>query len=151
MHMQTLAFAIARHINNARKAPKAVHGLDPMALSRLIELMQQRLADNLTLTDLANEAGLSVSAFSRAFEKSLGTTPYRFFCKLRMQRAKELLTDRNWPVAMIAGEVGYADQAHFTAAFTRLVGTSPGRWRSELCNTPRFLPISRKTKLHHIK
>lgn len=138
MHLQTLSFAIARHLTNASKTPNAAHGLDPKALSRLINLMQERLSGDLTLTDLANEAGLSVSAFSRAFEKSLGTTPYRYFSKLRMQRAKELLAKGNQPMAIIAGEVGYTDQAHFTTAFTRLVGISPGRWRSELSRNSRF-------------
>lgn len=151
MLMQTLSFAIARHITNAGKAPNAVHGLDPKALSRLISLMQDRLGGELTLTDLAEEAGLSVSAFSRAFEKSLGTTPYRYFSKLRMQRAKELLAQGDQPMAIIAGEVGYTDQAHFTAAFTRLVGVSPGRWRSGLRLNSRFLPISRKTKLQRVE
>lgn len=145
MEMQTLAFALLRHLTRSRGRLSESGGLDPLALGRVLELMQDRLADNLTLTELAAEAGLGVSAFSRAFAKSVGTSPYRHFAAVRMQRARELLARGNRPLAEIAGETGYADQAHFTAAFTRHTGFSPGKWRSEFGTIPGFLPISRKT------
>jgi AraC family transcriptional regulator len=145
MEMQTLAFALLRHLTRSHGRLSESGGLDPLALARVLELMQDRLADNLTLNELAAEAGLGVSAFSRAFAKSVGTAPYRYFAAARMQRAKELLAHGGRPLAEIAGEAGYADQAHFTAAFTRHTGFSPGKWRSAFGTVPRFLPISRKT------
>jgi AraC family transcriptional regulator len=147
MEIQTLAFALLRHLTRSEGRLSESGGLDPLALCRVLELMQDRLADNLTLTELAKEAGLGVSAFSRAFAKSVGTSPYRHFAAVRMQRAKELLARGSRPLAEIAGETGYADQAHFTAAFTRHTGYSPGKWRSEFGTVPGFLPISRKTAL----
>jgi AraC-like DNA-binding protein len=62
-----------------------------------------------------------------------------------MQRASELLLSSRHSLAEIAGEIGYGDQAHFTAAFTRHAGISPGKWRAEFGTVPEFLPISRKT------
>jgi len=145
MQMQTLAFAMIRHLARSPQRISENGGLDPIALVRVLELMQDRLADDLTLTELAAEAGLGVSAFGRAFSKNIGTSPYRYFAALRMQRATELLLDGHQSLAAIAGEIGYADQAHFTAAFTRHAGTSPGKWRAEFGTVPEFLPISRKT------
>ena len=147
MEIQTLALALLRHLTRSEGRLSESGGLDPLALGRVLELMQDRLAENLTLTELAGEAGLGVSAFSRAFAKSVGTSPYRHFAAVRMQRAKELLARGMRPLAEIAGETGYADQAHFTAAFTRHTGYSPGKWRSEFGTVPGFLPISRKTAL----
>jgi AraC family transcriptional regulator len=147
MEMQTLAFAMLRHLTRSQGRLSESGGLDPLALGRVLELMQDRLAENLTLTELAAEAGLGVSAFSRAFAKSVGASPYRYFAGARMQKAKELLAQGTRPLAEIAGETGYADQAHFTAAFTRYTGYSPGKWRSAFGTVPGFLPISRKTAI----
>ncbi len=145
MHMQSLALMIARHLARLDYRGRNAPGLDPAALSRLVQLMQDRLADDLTLTDLAQEAGLSISALSRAFQSSMGTTPYQFFTQLRMDKAKNLLANSKLSLAEIAGAVGYADQSHFTAAFTRCIGISPGRWRSQQREETTFSPISRKT------
>jgi len=46
-----------------------------------------------------------------------------------MARAKALLKRARMPLVEIAVSTGYSDQAHFTAAFTRHEGVSPGRWR----------------------
>jgi len=145
IQLQTLTFAMMRHLTRSPGKVSQNGGLDPSALSRIMELMHDRLSDDLSLTDLADEAGLGVSAFSRAFGKSIGSSPYRYFAALRMQRAKELLIHSNQPLTEIAGETGYSDQAHFTAAFTRAAGMSPGKWRAEFGTVPDFLPISRKT------
>jgi AraC family transcriptional regulator len=104
-------------------------GLDPAALRRVLALMNDRVADDLSLADLAAECGLGISAFGRAFRQSTGSTPHRYLTGVRMQRAKELLWQRQMPLALIAGSVGYSDQAHFTTAFARHNGIPPARWR----------------------
>jgi AraC-like DNA-binding protein len=145
MQMETLILLIVRQIGERVKQGGRTGGLDPVALNRVIDLMHDRIAEDLSLTELAMEAGLSVSAFGRAFAKSVAMTPLRFFTALRMRRAQELLAHTARPLAEIAGEIGYADQAHFTAAYTRYVGIPPGKWRAEVGTTPIFMPISRKT------
>jgi AraC-like DNA-binding protein len=131
MHMQTLAYSLVRHLARSPRRVSESGGLDGRALNRVLQLMHDRLAEDVTLTELADESGLGVSAFGRAFRKSLGVPPYRYFLAARMRRAKELLARSDLPLAAIAGEAGYADQAHFTAAFTRETGVPPGKWRAE--------------------
>jgi AraC family transcriptional regulator len=145
MRMETLALLIARHIGVRDKRGGRAVGLDPVALSRIVQLMHDRIADDLSLTELAAEAGLGVSAFGRAFAKCLGMSPFRFFTVLRMRHAQDLLARSGRSLAEIAGETGYADQAHFTAAYTRHVGIPPGKWRTDFGTAPIFMPISRKT------
>lgn len=147
MLLQSLSFAIVRSALRMPNASGRPSGLDPAALRRVLQLMHDRLGDDLALTDLAREVGLGVSGFSRAFSKSLGCSAYKYFVSARMTRAKELIADGSKPLAEIAGEVGYSDQAHFTAAFTRNVGSPPGKWRADMNRTSSFLPISRKTQL----
>jgi AraC-like DNA-binding protein len=145
MQMETLGLMLARHIGMRERQGGRSGGLDPVALNRVVQLMNDRIAHDVSLTELAAEAGLGVSAFGRAFAKSLGLSPFRFFAALRMRRAQEMLAYTARPLAEIAGEIGYADQAHFTAAFTRHTGISPGKWRAEFGTAPTFMPISRKT------
>ncbi len=148
LHLQTLAFALVKHMTRANGRLTESGGLDPVALGRVLQMMHDRMADDLTLTDLAAEAGLGVSAFARAFSKSVGAAPFRYFSTVRMERAKALLAEGRQPLAEIAGAVGYSDQAHFTAAFTRQTGLPPGKWRAELGTAPKISPVSRKTSSH---
>lgn len=145
LQLETLAVAIGRHLLPGRPGGAAGGGLDPAALARVVALMHDRLADELSLADLAGEAGLGISAFGRGFARSVGMPPYRYFAAARMAKARELLARTGLSLAEIAGETGFSDQAHFTAAFTRQVGVSPGRWRREAGRVPTIVPISRKT------
>ncbi len=128
MQLEALANAMARYIGKARKGSRGA-GLDPAALRRVVTLMQDAMTEDLSLSDLATECGLSVSAFGRAFRQSMGQTPHRHFTGIRMARAKTLLRRARMPLADIAASAGYSDQAHFTAAFTRHEGMPPARWR----------------------
>ncbi|MBC8051213.1 MAG: helix-turn-helix domain-containing protein [Chitinophagales bacterium] len=128
MQYESLARAIARYLRKTSKARRSP-GLDPAALLRVLALMHDSAAEDLSLTDLAAECGLSVSAFGRAFRQTIGRTPHRYFISIRMARAKALLKRPRLPLVEIAASAGYSDQAHFTAAFTRHEGVSPGRWR----------------------
>jgi AraC family transcriptional regulator len=132
LQRQCLAMIIGRHIQRHRGGGRRMRtGLDPLALRRIIALMQERIGDNLSLTDFAAECGLSISAFSRGFREATGMTPHRYLSGLRMQHAKALLSRKNLTLAYIAGVVGYSDQAHFTTAFARHTGLPPARWREQ--------------------
>ncbi|MDX2264466.1 MAG: AraC family transcriptional regulator [Hyphomicrobiales bacterium] len=131
MHAQTLAAAMLRYACRADEKLKTARGLDPTALKRVVDLMQDRIGDDLTLDDLAQASGLGVSAFSRGFRTAVGKTPYRYFMEARMRRSRELLATTSASIADVAAAVGYSDQAHFTAAFTRETGAPPGKWRQK--------------------
>jgi AraC family transcriptional regulator len=79
---------------------------------------------------LAEVAGFSTTHLNRLFRTTLGTAPMALVRELRMDRAKELLRRTDYPVAAIAGSVGYADQFAFSAAFKRTVGMNPREYRN---------------------
>jgi AraC-like DNA-binding protein len=92
-------------------------------------MIRERLDGNIRLSQLARECGLSVSHFTRAFRKSFGVSPYRWLLERRIDYAKALLLTSDLPIANIALQSGFSDQAAFTRAFGRIVGDSPGRWK----------------------
>ena len=103
--------------------------LSPPKLKRVIEFIEANLQESIGLDDLAQAAGLSANHFLRVFKLATGETPYHFLRARRLERARQLLADNAMPLAELALECGFANQAHFTAAFSREVGISPGRYR----------------------
>ena len=104
-------------------------GLAPWQESRAQELLAADLSSDLSLADVASECGLSAAHFSRAFKRSVGTTPHAWLQQRRIETAKFLLANRHLTIADIALSCGFADQSHFTRTFGRVVGRTPGSWR----------------------
>jgi AraC-like DNA-binding protein len=103
--------------------------LSPPKLKRVIDFIEANLQESIGLDDLARAAGLSANHFLRVFKLATGETPYQFLRARRLERARQMLADNTMPLAELALECGFANQAHFTAAFSREVGISPGRYR----------------------
>lgn len=104
-------------------------GLAPAQERRVKELMVASLNEDISLVRLATECGLSSRHFARAFRQSTGLSPHRWLMQCRVERARELLADRGHSLTEIALTCGFADQSHFTRAFSAIFGTSPGAWR----------------------
>jgi AraC-like DNA-binding protein len=91
-------------------------------------IIQDRFARALSLGALAGEVGLSKFHLLRLFRQEVGTTPHAYQLHLRISRARELL-DAHASAAEVALACGFADQAHFTRAFKRIVGYTPGAFK----------------------
>ena len=96
---------------------------------RIKELMRSELSSKLSLQRLAAECDLSVRHFTRAFGQSTGLTPHRYLLRLRLDKARELLSDPTLRLHEIALTCGFADQSHFTRVFSASEKVSPGTWR----------------------
>jgi AraC-like DNA-binding protein len=83
-----------------------------------------------TVADLAGEVGLSRSAFAHRFTGAVGVAPLAYLSAWRMTIAAELLRTTSMRLAAIAREVGYDSEFAFAAAFKRIRGQAPGRYRS---------------------
>jgi AraC family transcriptional regulator len=110
--------------------------LAPWQKRRAAEMIREKLDGNIRLSQLARECGLSVSHFTRAFRRSFGVSPYRWLLERRIDYAKALLVTSDLPIANIALQSGFSDQAAFTRAFGRIVGNSPGRWKRAVTSEP---------------
>jgi AraC family transcriptional regulator len=115
-----------------RRQPPARGGLTSRQLRQVTEYLAEHLADSIHLQDLAGITQLSRSHFSRAFRVSTGLPPHQWLLQERVRRAKEQLRARHLSVSEIALVTGFADQAHFTRTFRRVVGASPAAWRRHL-------------------
>ncbi|MEU2874806.1 helix-turn-helix transcriptional regulator [Streptomyces sp. NPDC007070] len=93
--------------------------------------MQDRLADSLTLADMAAEVHLSVYHFVRVFRNTTGETPYRYLTKLRVQMAQRLLSQADLTIADIAQRCGFSEAGSLSTAFLRHVGVRPSVYRAD--------------------
>lgn len=97
---------------------------------RLLEFIEGSLDADLSVERLAAVIDMSAFHFARVFKASFERTPHRFVLERRIDAASAALrSERDRPIADIALAVGFATQAHFTDAFRRAVGVTPGRWR----------------------
>lgn len=129
---ETIALHLLRTSCALAVALPAPARLAPAALRRVRELVEDELARDLSLDDLAAAAGLSRSHFARAFRAATGQTPYGYLRARRVARARVLLATTDLPAAAIADRVGFSSPSHLGRVFRSLVGVTPGRYRSGL-------------------
>ncbi len=125
------AHLVQRYGATKRRRATSSGGLANWQRRRATELLRANLDGQLRLADFARACGLSVSHFARAFKASFGVSCHRWLTEHRIQRAQELLAGNDIPLAEVADQCGFGDQAAFTRTFHRLVGLTPGRWRQE--------------------
>jgi AraC-like DNA-binding protein len=106
-------------------------GLATWQERRAKELMNANLEEDISTVELARECSLSAGHFARAFRHSTGLSPHQWLLRRRIEEAHALLRDGRYTLAEIARACGFADQSHFTKAYVRLRGISPGAWRRQ--------------------
>lgn len=102
---------------------------DP-SLSRCLAIMHADPHVDWSIDKLAGVAGLSRSAFSERFERTIGETPIRYLREWRLCLAGVELATSSKPIAAIAHDAGYGTEAAFNRAFSRSQGAPPAAWRA---------------------
>lgn len=104
-------------------------GLSPANKRNIESILREPKGLQSSLGCLAKACKLSPGHFSRAFRLSFGTSVHQFLLRSRIRHAQELLQSSSFLLTEIARHSGFADQATFTECFSRILGTSPGRYR----------------------
>lgn len=93
------------------------------------EHLRTHLTANLSVVDLARQAGLSPSHFSALFKAAAGISVTEYVKRLRCSRARELLITTDGAISDVAEAVGYADAYYFSRQFRSVTGVSPREFR----------------------
>ena len=95
-----------------------------------VKYIQSNFTDDISLTDAATAASLSVHYFSRLFKKEMGCTFKEYLTELRMKEAKKKLKNRDENISNIAKDIGYNNPGYFSKVFKKYEGMPPSDYRN---------------------
>lgn len=107
-------------------------GLPIRQLRKVEDHLQARLAEEISVGELAGLVDLSPFHFCRVFKQTTGMSPLQFVTRERISRAQQLMRASSRSLIEIALEVGYPNPSHFAQVFRRVVGTTPTEFRVAL-------------------
>jgi len=152
--LKHLFLKIDREVKNFDDAsPLAIEGLVLQALAEMMRagekkkvkkpawaqkaetILNDRLAEKLSLKELALETGLHPVYLSQQFPLYFNDSFGEYLRKTRIRRSLSLFPDRTLSLAQIAYLCGFSDQSHFTRCFRAITGTTPAAYRELLKNS----------------
>ena len=130
LYAESLTHTLAVHLLRHHAAfPPAVQtlkrGLGSLILKRVLDYINDNLAQELTLAEIATVAHISPYHFTRLFKQSTGKAVHQYVIERRVDAAKRLLLDGRLSVSDVAVIVGFHDQSHLHRHFKRIIGVSP--------------------------
>jgi AraC family transcriptional regulator len=120
---------LAELVSAVARLPRETAKDAPRWLGRVEDRLKTEYYDRLSLGDLAREAGVHPVHLSRVFRRCAGDGIGEYVHRLRIRAACEQMLVCRKPLAEISLATGFADQSHFTRAFRRITGMSPGAFR----------------------
>lgn len=108
------------------------HSAEPPVIARARAFIHQHQTEPLTLTQVARATNTSTFYFCKIFKKATGLTFTDYVSRVRIERSRNLLLNRNLRISEIAYEVGFQSLTHFNRVFKKVVGQSPTAYRSQL-------------------
>jgi AraC family transcriptional regulator len=138
--MNGLALAVASRLvlwhSSAAKAPAMSNeGLSGLRLKQVLAFIEEELAEDLSLEQIAAVAGVSASHVKTLFRKAMGVPVHKYVIQRRVERAKTLLRRDSLSMAEIAAATGFAHQSHMARHMRRVLGMPPMAMKRLLAET----------------
>ncbi len=134
----TLATAVANQVQHERirsqgdrqrTGPESELAGKSEKLKKIVELMADNLDEPFSAAQLAKAANLSVRQVERLFLRHLNVTPSRYYMRLRLERARELLRQTNMPILSVALATGFSSHSYFAQSYRLQFGRPPSEER----------------------
>ena len=101
------------------------------SISGAIDYIHAQPYRNITLEELLTQAGMQKTHFLQAFRRVTGTTPKQYILQLRLEHARDLLIETNWPISQVAEACGFDDAFYFSRCFSQRFTISPRAYRKQ--------------------
>jgi AraC family transcriptional regulator len=136
LYFDSLAVAVTTrliryHSSNSIDMKRPNKRLSDRRLRQVFVYIEDNLAENIALGDLAAVVGLSVSHFNVLFREATGISPHQYLIRRRIERAKDMLSEGKLSISQIASESGFAHQSHLARHMRRMLGVTPNALRKQ--------------------
>ncbi len=118
VHRWLIAFTAGSQVRHPREP----------SIREAVAEMRRNLGRALSIPALAAQVGMSERAFRNAFQAVMDWSPKRYFDRLRLEKAAELLRQNRYSIGEIADLLGYSSPFHFSRAFRELFGVPPSTY-----------------------
>lgn len=123
-----------------RAGTEAISPTDRPRIDRALEYIHKNYESDISITDLADLAALSVSGFHRLFKRHTRQTVGEYIAQLRIGKACSLLISTDRPVSCIADESGYKNLSHFNRQFLAIKQVTPREFRRSYLDHGTLVP-----------
>ena len=120
---------VRQNAGAARIEARVRGGLAAWQQRTVVDYIEEHLAEQISLANLAQLVRLSPHYFCRAFKQSFGMPPHRYHNNRRIERAKALLVRPVSSVTNVGFTVGFGETSSFSAAFRKTTGCTPTAYR----------------------
>jgi LacI family transcriptional regulator len=114
-----------------------VLALDDHQLAVGLRFIRDHAFDPITIKEVAKVASMCRRVFERRFAAKMGRSPKAEVLRLRLEKAKQLLTDTDWNLSQIAEKTGFNYGEYLHTVFTQKTGITPGEFRRHAKMTSR--------------
>lgn len=130
-----MASRLLTHYSSLTKYSSAQESLTDRRLKQVLSFIEENLAQDLSLEQIAAVAHVSPSHLKTVFRKSMGVPVYQYVIQRRVELAKSLLSQENLSVAEVASAAGFAHQSHLARHMRRVLGAPPSVMKRILTET----------------
>ncbi|AFY54413.1 transcriptional regulator containing an amidase domain and an AraC-type DNA-binding HTH domain [Rivularia sp. PCC 7116] len=125
-----LAVHLLKHYSTRKvNLKKYSHGLQNYKLKRIRDYINDNLDKDLSLAQMSQIVQMSPHYFATLFKQSMGIAPHQYVTKCRVEKAKYLLSYKEFSIIQISNLVGFKSQSHFAKVFRKYVGVTPRKFR----------------------
>jgi AraC-like DNA-binding protein len=129
--LQSLSLLIThkliRSLLNIEDGEEPVSGV--YQIEKTQQYIHQNFGNKLTVSSLAQTANMSVSHFMRVFKRETGLSPMEYLIKVRIEKAKKLLSNSDRNITEISLSCGFGSTSHFSSCFLKQTGQTPTEYR----------------------
>jgi len=113
------------------------NGAGGFIVRKACEYVEAHFAEKLTLQCIAEDCYVSQWHLSKLLNKQLGKSFYSLLNGIRVEKAKEFLTDPSLSIKNICELIGYTETAHFSRVFKNITGMSASKYRNEIFSSEK--------------
>ena len=116
---------LLEQIRAVDEAPQAPH------LDAVVDFLEHHIGEQVSVQEMANVVGVSVSTLQQLFQKHKGMSPLEYFNRQKINAAKQLLLETDHSIRSISEQLGFTNERYFSTVFRKYHTQPPGRFRQE--------------------